>query len=292
MEITNDFLNGENDSIFTRLRKGISEFTLTQQTVCSYTLEHYQKVPFTTVEKLAQSCGVSPASVVRTVKALGYDSYRELQSELEALLLGTKVSLWWELERSFDDNDEEFPLARIVRDNIEALQESITPHMMQNYALAVGLLLDARFIYIVGMRSSRGAAIYFHSMMNQMLANVRLGGGNEVLFDDLVDLGPKDVLIGISLGGPHHAKATCNAMKFAARNSVPSILITNSPSSPCAEFATVALYVPSASKHYSITPCMTLLESLVVSIGKKYRGIAKEKLRKLEEVLVSEDITY
>ena len=270
----------------------MNEFTSMQKKVCSYALNNHQKIPFITVEEYAHACGASPATVVRTIKALGYANYHEMQAEFEALLLGTRVSLWWELERSIDDNDDDFPLAWVAKDNIRAIQSSITPYMVERYHEAVDLLIGAKQIYILGMRSSMGAAVFFYSMMNQMLPGVRLGGGSEVIYDELVDLGPEDVLFAISLGGPHHAKATAKAMRFAAANAIPTLLIANTPASPSSDLASISLYVSSADKHYSIVPCMTLLESLIVSVGKKCREQAKKKLRKLEEVLVSEDITY
>ncbi len=155
------------------------------------------------------------------------------------------------------------------------------------------MLANARRIFIVGMRSSKAAALFFQSMLNQLFSNATIAlDGSETLYDDLVDLGPEDVLFCISLGGPHYAKTTARAVGFAARNSIPSILVTNAPTAPAVETATLTLYVAPTQKHYSLVPCLTLLESLVVSLGQRNRKEAQKKLRKLEEVLVGENVTY
>ncbi len=281
------------DSVFARLRRGVEEFTSMQQVVCSYILENYQRVAFMTVEELAGLCGASPATVVRTVKALDYASFHEMQEEFEKLLMSTQVSLWWELERSWEEDGDEFPLPWVAKDNVDAIQDSLTPQLVDNFRKASDMLAGARRIFIVGMRSSKAAALFFQSMLNQLFSNavVALEGG-ETLYDYMVDLGPKDVLFCISLGGPHYAKTTASAVAFASRHGIPSILITNSPTTPAVEFASLTLYIASTQRHYSIVPCLTLLEALVVSLGQRNRGKAQEKLRKLEEILVKESVTY
>jgi DNA-binding MurR/RpiR family transcriptional regulator len=280
------------DGVFLRLRKGASELSSKQRVVCAYILENYHKAAFVTAEKLGELCGASPATVVRTVKELGYGSYREMQREFEHMLVDAKVSLWWELERSWREKDDDFPFQWVARDNIDAIKNCLTPQLVQNYGNAVDLLMRAKTIYIAGMRSSYAASFFFYMMMKQMLPGIsHTQFGSDILYDDLVDLGPEDVLFCISLGGPHHVKATSDAIEFAARNSIPTILIANSLSTPAAVHATVTLCTSSAGRHYSLVSCMTLLESLIVSIGRKKSESARKKLRKLEKVLTERNIT-
>lgn len=282
------------ENVFDRLRYGIKGFSSMQQQVCSYILENYQKVAFLTVEALSLNCGVSPATVVRTVKTLGYASYKELQSEFENLIMNTQVSLWWELERSWEgDEANSFPLKWVAEDNVAAIQESITPQIAGSYLAAVDMLAGAEKVCILGMRSSRAASLFFHSMLNQLLPNVTLAPeGADTLYDNLVDLGPKDLLFCISLGGPHYAKTTAAAISFAAQNKIPTILVTSSPGAPAVATANLCFFVASTTRHYSLVPCLTLLESLVVSVGQRCRTRAQNKLRKLEKVLANENVTF
>lgn len=79
--------------LFSRLRQGVQEFPGQQQLVCRTILEHYQQVAFMTVEELGQASSVSPATVVRTVARLGYESYHDLLQEIQTLLISTRTSL-------------------------------------------------------------------------------------------------------------------------------------------------------------------------------------------------------
>lgn len=285
--------NNKHDAdVFSRLRRGAEELSLKQKTVCSYIMEHYHKVAFITVEELAGLCGASPATVVRTVRTLGYGSYSEMQKEFEHMLIDMNVSLWWELERSWQEAEDDFPFPWVAQDNIEAIKGCMTPQLIKNYGEAVDLMLRARSIYIFATRSSHAASFFFYMMLKQMLPNVSHSHlGSDTVYDDLVDLGPDDVLFCLSLGGPHHAKAPQNAVAFAAQHAIPSILVASSPSVPAAVHATITLCAPSANRHYSLVACMTLMESLIISIGKKTSDKALKKLRKLEKVLMEQNIT-
>jgi DNA-binding MurR/RpiR family transcriptional regulator len=285
--------NKHDAGVFLKLREIMPELTPTQQVVCAFILEKYQNIAFITVEELARQCGASPATVVRTVKALDYGSYREMQEDFERILLDTNVSLWWEMERSWEVENGDFPFPWVAQDNIDAIKSCMTPQLMKNYNETVDMLLKAKTIYIVGMRSSRAASLFFYTLLKDILPNVACANaGQEVLYDDLVDLTPEDVIFCMSLGGPHHVKTTTNAMAYAAAHSIPSILVTSSPSNPAAPYANIMLYAPPASKHYSIVTCMTILESIIVSIGKKNSDYARKKLRKLENLLVEKNITF
>lgn len=287
--------DGAENDVFFRLRRGAIAFSRAQRTVCAYILENYRKVAFVTVEELAGLCGASPATVVRTAKSLGYASYGRMQAEFENLMLRTQVPLWWAMERAWGGDaaaeEEDFPLPWVAQDNIEAIRDSITPQLVEGYRRAVDMLAGARRRYVLGMRSSRGASLFFHSMLHQLLPDVYLApDGIDALFDDLVDLEPTDVLFCIQQGGPHYTQSTTKAVAYAARNGVPSVLVSSSPNAPAAAYATLTLPVPPAGRHYSIVPCMTLLESLIVSIGRRTKQTAERKLRKLEDVLNDEHI--
>jgi DNA-binding MurR/RpiR family transcriptional regulator len=84
---------------------------------------------------------------------------------------------------------------------------------------------------------------------------------------------------------------TIRALRYAKQNGIPTILVTNDLASPACEFATVRLIVANTHHHYSITPTLTVLETILSELGQKGHGHALKKLRKLEKVLEDEEIT-
>ena len=96
----------QSDDVFARLRMGIKDLPTQQKLICSYILDNYQQVAFYTVEELAQASKTSPATVVRVVKRLGYDSYKELLEQLQKVMMTTNNSVWWELEQVMNNSSE------------------------------------------------------------------------------------------------------------------------------------------------------------------------------------------
>ena len=279
------------ENIFARLRHGIEVFTRQQKKVCSYILENYQQVVFQTVEELAAYCEVSPATIIRTCRALGYEAYKDMISEFSSLMLKNNVPVWWELEQSWESEKDEPALVWVARDDVEGIQNSITPQLLEDLNRAVDMLSAAREIFILGIRSSRAAAVFFHSMLSQIIPNSRMiTYGTDELYDHLVDLKNEDLMFCFSHGGPHYAKSTIEALAYASKNNIPTILITNSPSNPGVEFASLTLYSSQTQRHYSLVPSFVLVEALIVELGQRKKKEAQKKLRKLEEVLVKENI--
>ena len=293
MQTSSDFITHLNGDVFVRLRKGLEELSSKQQTVCSYILENYQQVAFYTVEELAVACGTSPATIVRTVKSLGYSGYHELLSEFQKLLLSSNSSLWWEMEQSWTNDVSELPLPLVIKDNIETLQNALTPDILERFSKGAEMLENAQKINIIAVRSSRGAAQFFYSLLSQFMSNVSMiEHGADELYDKLVDYGEKDILFVISLGGPHYASTSVEAVNYASENKIPSILLTNDHSSPAYPNATLSICVPQTQKHYSLVPVLTVLEAFVLELGIRKKESAKKKLRKLEKVLTKQKRTY
>lgn len=285
--------------LFTRLRYGLENFSKQQQVVCRYILEHYQEVAFFTVEELSRKSGVSPATVVRTVGRLQYESFHQLLQKIQEMLISTRTSLWWQMEKSWEYREspelasESLILAEIARQNVEGIQKSLSPLLIENFKKACQLLKKARKISILGLRSSRGAALFCYSLFHQFLDDVSMPDheGTDEMYSELLTLTSKDILLAISVGGPHYAYRTIEAVQFAHEQGVPTILITSDITCPAASFADVVLNVTSTEGHYSLVPVLTVLDALVVELGHHYRDRAKQKLRTLEKMLVEKKVT-
>jgi len=281
------------EDVFEKLSEGANNFSHRQASLCQYILENYQQVAFWSVEELAHNSDISPATVVRTVKSLGFANYHQLRRCFEKLMLGNNTSVFWETARSFEDDlDGGSALTWVAKDNISAINESVTPGLLSAMKQASLLLQKARKIYIVALRSSRAAGMFFYSLLTQAFDNISLiPYGIDEMYDHLVDLTPDDVLVSISLGGPHYAYTTIRATEYAYKNSIPTVLVTNDATAPAAEFADIKLIVSQTSRHYSIIPALTVLESIVVELGQSKKTDVAKKFNKLEPVLIYEKVT-
>lgn len=276
------------------MRQGAETFPSQQGSVCRAVLENFQEVAFMTVEQLARRAEVSPATVMRTIGRLGYSSFTHFLNDLQKTLISTSSPLWWQLEDSWGEKAADGILRSVSQDNIGNIHASMTEHLSHSFERARDLLLGAESIHVLGLRSTKGLAVYFHSMLHQFLGHVHLIGpcGSDEMFAELFNMSKHDVLFAISLGGPHFAIRTVQAVQFAKEQGIPVILLTSSLTNPGIPAATELLHVPVHSTHYSLIPAVNVIEALIVEIGRHFQDQATDRLRRLGKVLVENKITY
>lgn len=280
-------------SIFENLRKGSETFSPQQRNICAYILDHYRETVFMTVEELAQVTKTSPATVVRTSWKLGFQSFPEFKDALKNSMLSTLPSLWWQMEESWTDREGLENFQKIIEANREGIHSLLTPNMQDSFPKSVELLTRAKKIYILAMRSTRAASLYFFSLAHQFLSNVQLTdhSGSEEMFAELVDMTPDDVFLAITVNGPHYAARTIDAVRYAHYRKVPTILITTELTCPAVPYASEVLCVPPVQDHYTLVPIMTVLDALIAEMGHCRKEEGTQKLRELERVLTDTRIT-
>lgn len=264
-----------------------------QKRVAQFILENGRQVAFLTAQELAEKVGVSLATVVRTVSNLGIENYQTLRERLSDFLMASSFPTWQELEESWKKPNGGNYFSTVVKENIEGIRHLITPGVINAIDEAVSLIDQARTIYVIGSRSSRAPAMTLYYALQQFTWNTYLLGasGEDDLYENLVRIQPKDVLIAISNGYPYYALQTIKAVNFASSNNVSVVLLTDHLSNPCVPRSKSVVHVPNCEGHFSLVPLMTCIEAIVVGLGRKSSGEAVEKLRTLWSVLVENDIT-
>lgn len=287
-------VNGEEKMmIFEKLQEGLETLPAQQKQVCDFLLRHYREAAFLTVKAIAEKTEVGPATVMRTISNLGYSSFVEFQDMLHKIMISTNSSVWWRLEQSIStDKEMDGTLEQVIRENASAITQCLSNMNIEAFHRAVERICGARQILILGMRSSRAAAEAFFTLCRQLLPNVTLPTclGSEHMYEQLIDLGQEDVLLAISAGGPHYAVRTIDAVEYAREREVPVILITDDLANRAVPSASEVICVSSTSTHYSLVPIMTILDALLVEIGKKKKGQVLERLHSLEKLLVERGI--
>lgn len=264
-----------------------------QRRVADYIMSTGYKVAFLTAEELAQRTGVSLATVVRTATGLGFGSYQELRENLADIAKVSYSPTWEELEESWRHPDTEDYFSLTVKNDIEALRQLLTPGLNQAIRNTVEILNDAREIAIIGSRSSRAPAFALYYGLRQFMPHVHFSGtlGGDDLYENLTCLDSQDVLIAISNGYPHYAVQTINAVRFVGKRGVPVILATDNMDNPAVPFASEILHVPGCHTHFSLVPIMTVLNTIVVGMGRKRSETSVNTLRSLWKTLVENGIT-
>lgn len=279
------------DDVLIRIHDGYPKMSKGQKLLADYITDYYDKAVYLTASKLGSVVGVSESTVVRFAGELGYDGYPGLQRALEDMIR-TRLTALQRMEVSRSRMDEDHILSSILQSDIENIKETMNVAEEKAFKEALDLILRAKTIYILGVRSSSPLASFLAYYMNLVFDNVKLIHTNSIseTFEQMLKIGPADVMIGISF--PRYSKRTVKAMDFAKSRGASVIAITDSDQSPIAASAECVLkaYGNMVSFVDSMVGPLSLLNALVVALSMSRQNEVKENLKNLENIWKEYDV--
>lgn len=277
MHRQNDLMKRINNS-YPKLSKG-------QKLLANYILEHYEKAVFLTAAKLGKIVGVSESTVVRFANELGYDGYPKLQRALEELVK-TKLTSSQRVEVTSDRIDKNHVLKSVLQSDAEKIKHTLEEINEDIFNQSVDMILGARKIYILGVRSCASLASFLGFYFNLIFDNTKLIHTNSVseMFEQIYRIGPEDVVIAISF--PRYSKRTIKAVEFSKSRNAKIIAITDSYLSPLIQFADCSLIARSdmASFVDSLVAPLSLINALIVALCIRKQDEVLDTLENLEKV--------
>ena len=176
-----------------------------EQKVADYILEYKGKASKLLMETLAQETGVSQPTVIRFVKAAGYEGFKDFKYALvqeeakEQPEDSDKISLYG-FQLSKKDRLEDVP-GKIVTTSIDMLEETLKNISMKEYKRAVEAVLGAENIVIYSVENSVCTANDLLTKLTYLGLNCRIYGDYYLQNVSAVNLTRKDLAIGISYSG-------------------------------------------------------------------------------------------
>lgn len=263
----------------------MSTYSKGQKRIAGFILENYDKAAFMTASRLGNASHTSESTVVRFAAELGYRGYPDMQKALQELIRGRLTSVQ-RIEASRNQMIGQDTLDSVLQRDIASLHETLESVDRDEFYRVVDKLIKAQHIYILGVRSSAFLAGYLNFYLQWIFTNVTLvenSGGGEI-FEQLLHIGPGDILLGISF--PRYSKASVNAVNFAKGHGADVIAITDSKMSPIYKIATAALLVSNDMISFvdSMTAPLSLLNALIVAIGQQKNEEVSSTFSEMERI--------
>ena len=180
--------------------------------IAQYIVEHYDKAVFMTASRLGESVGVSESTVVRFAAVLGYEGYPQLQRALQELVSHRLTAVQrFEMSSEIDPNAVLRTVLKSDMQNIRATVEELDNHAFEE---GVKRILNAKEIYVIGLRSAAPLAQFLGYYLNYIFDRVHLVSSAATdVFEEIARISEADVVIGISF--PRYSTRTVEAMRFA-----------------------------------------------------------------------------
>ena len=281
----------KNTDLLKIIQEKQSTFSKGQKQISSFILAHYDKAAYMTAAKLGALVGVSESTVVRFANELGFAGYPELQHSLQEMIR-SKLTTIQRIEITNDRIGESDLLEKVLNSDIDKIKHTLEEIDRTSFENAVDDLIGAQMIYIIGMRSSSSLASFMYHYLNLVFPHVRLvrtTSGSEI-FEQLLRINDKDAIVGISF--PLYSKRIINALGYAKKQGAKVISITDSAASPIAANADDLLLAKSdmASFVDSLVAPLSIINALIVAIGRKKQDEIAETFGKLERIWDEYDV--
>ena len=272
-------------SILHTIEKNMNSFSKGQKRIASYILENYDKAAFMTASKLGKLVGVSESTVVRFASELGYDGYPSMQRALQEMIR-SRLTSTQRIQAAGDLFDHQDLLGAVLQSDIDKLREIVGEADRGAFDNVVERIMQARHIYILGVRSSSFVAGYLNFYMHLLCENVTLVQSNAAgeIFEQLFRIGPEDVMIAISF--PRYSKVTMNTVKFAQDRGASIIAITDNELSPVYQMSDAALLAPCEMISFvdSMVAPLSLINALLVALAHRMGTDVSTTFAELEDI--------
>ena len=277
--------------ILAQMQKESKSFSKGQRQIAKYISENYDKAAFMTAGKLGKTVGVSESTVVRFASELGYDGYPGMRRALQDMIRN-RLTAVQRIEVAREQIGHDNILDAVLGADMEKLQITRDEVDKESFNAAVDAILNARNIYIVGMRSSTSLANFMGFYLNQMLDNVHLVHDTSVseVYEQVFRISEGDVFIGISY--PRYSSKTIKAMQFAKSTGATVIGITDGNSSPFVSVADIILFAKSDMVSFldSLVAPMSLINALIVAVGYERPEKLEDTYHRLENIWSEYDV--
>ncbi|MBQ2088803.1 MAG: MurR/RpiR family transcriptional regulator [Lachnospiraceae bacterium] len=277
MQNTNDLHNKLNE-MYKSMSKG-------QKLLTNYITDNYDKAAFLTAAKLGEVVGVSESTVVRFAMFLGYKGYPDFQRALEETVRN-KLNSVQRMEVTYGRIQKNNVLSSVLASDAEKIHETMETINEEVFEQAVDLILSARKIYIIGIRSCAPLAQFLSFYLNLMFENVILLNttSSSEIFEQMIHMNSQDLIIGISF--PRYSMRTLKALEFANNRSAKVITITDSVHSPMNLYSSCNLIALSdmASICDSLVAPLSVINALIVALTMRKQDEVADTLETLEQI--------
>lgn len=267
-------MNGYTDTnpVITRIEQHYSMMSAQEKRVADYVMTHVEEIIHSSVAKIAQNAGVSPATVVRFSNSIGFDGVVEFKSYLRNGLLSPNGS--WS---SFAPDDSIERIATKTMDyNKRAIDETLIVLNHEATAEAVDAIEKAGRVVIFAEGASACSARCAYD------AFLQIGIQASLVVDPFSQVSETALLTSdaVALGVCHSGRArnSVDSMRLAQQAGAHTISIVGIVGSPITKYSNNVLYTGLADNSFhSETVAVRICELNVVSVLHTALALRRQK---------------
>lgn len=278
-------------SLIAGIEESLPRMSKGQKAIAAFILSDYDQAAYLTAASIGDTVGVSESTVVRFAMEMGFEGFPHFQKALKEELK-VKMTAVQRLHASGRLAGSEDILGSVLLADADRLRRASDSVDRGRFRQAVDIILAARRIFIVGVRSSAPLASFMDFYFKYIFDDVRLlnpTGASDML-EQIMPASQGDVVIGISF--PRYSKRTIDAMKYSRGAGAAVIAITDKDGTPVSQVSDCLLLAPSDMMSFvdSLTAPMSVITALIVALGLRQKDHVSQNLEKLEHLWDEYDV--
>ena len=262
-----------------------ASFSKGQRRIAQYITESYDKAAFMTANRLGKTVGVSESTVVRFAVDLGFDGYPSMQKAMQEMVLNRLTSVQ-RIEVANDRIGDQDVVSMVMHSDMEKLRQTGESLSREEFNAAVNAILNAKRVYILGVRSAAPLAEFLGYYLNYMFNNVHVitGCGTSEMFEKIVGIDSRDAVIAFSF--PRYSSATTKGAQYCRSTGATVIGITDNRESPLGQSSDHVLCAKSdmVSLVDSLVAPLSVVNALIVAIASRRQKELQRTFESLERI--------
>ncbi len=270
-----------------RIRAVFDRLSPSHRRLVEYLLESDGAAAFSTAKQIADALNISESTVVRLAPELGCEGFPALQAEFQRRLM-SRIEWRPPLRQAIESLPQD-PIAimrQVLENDIQSIQSTLSIISNESFRRAVDAVLEARTVYLIGLRTSAGHALYSTMRLRLIRPKTQLLSPHfGDLADQMLSMEEGDLLIAISYH--RYGADTVRALNFARNRGVRTIAITDNPVSPPAKAADIVLIAQGGSARLfdSLVAPMSVLNALIAAVAVLGKEDARGNIARSYEIL-------
>ena len=273
------------NDILTLLQVKAPEFSKGQRLIAKYITETYDKAAFMTASKLGKTVGVSESTVVRFAVDLGFEGYPAMQKAMQEMVLNRLTSVQ-RIEVTSDRMKNQDVVTMVLHNDAERLRQTAEKLNREDFDAAVNAILNARRVFILGVRSATALANFLGYYLSYMFSDVHTitASGTSEVFEKIVGVTSEDVVIAISF--PRYSSATVKGAQYCRSTGATVIGLTDNRLSPLGQNCDHVLVAKSGmvSLVDSLVAPLSVINAIIVAVANRREEQLSQTFSNLERI--------
>lgn len=272
------------DDLGQKLRQYMKSGTPAERRIARYFSDHLSELPYETASSVADRLELSPMTVGRFLRALGYQGLDGFKVHLRETVPSTSANKHpATMEQLHEEAAAGHPLAALMAEQLDMLHHIYNLSAQPQWTDAVGTILAASDVFVASHQTCP-VGQYFCDRLGIARDNVRMAGNGTATYMELLAPSTSDSLM-IIIDSYRFAKSRLLA-RSARRSGLKVLLVTSQYTEWAHEFAnmTLSLPPPRIGPRDNVTAIAGLLEFLATAVIHAAGQSAELRGRRLAEL--------